>query len=321
MQPQSLARTELLLMPMLDLQRRLTEVGRIRLGATDETNGKRRPKKLDAWRLTSADRARIEAAANIFGGDVEPWDRQWQVFTEATDLPILLIPGQELSQWYELWNTPQGGGAVSCLRRCDGVREIMADAPCMCPADGEERRELAAKGRACKPTTRLSVVLPDVQGLGSWRMETHGYYAAVELAGAADILRRATEQGVLLPARLRLDQREARRAGQVRRFPVPVIEVDVTPTEVLAIAGGNEQRPTLPAAASPQAALPPATEPKHPITDAQRRKLFKTATDAGMDEAALRAFLLQRNGTESTAAIDKADLDALLGDIKATASA
>lgn len=217
-------------MPLLDLQRRLAEIGRIRIGDTVEQGGRKRPRKRDSFRLTSRDRTRLEAAQAIHGGDIREWNGQWELDTPAKELPVMLIPGQELSQWYELWS---GGG---CQRRCDGEHEVLSDGPCLCPP-ADERRDLAANGKACKPTTRLSVLLPDVPGIGCWRLETHGYYAAVELAGAAHVLQSATAQGVLLPARLRLDVRETRRGGQTRRFAVPTLEVDVAPTEVLAIAG------------------------------------------------------------------------------------
>jgi hypothetical protein len=235
----------------------------------------------------------------------------------------MLIPGQELSQDWEMWGAPSGGGAVSCLRRCDGYREIFSDGNCLCSANYDERRDLAAKGKACKPTTRLSVLLAHVEGIGCWRLETHGFYAAVELAGAAHILQRATEQGVLLAARLRLDQREARRAGQVRKFPVPVIEVDgITPTEMLAIAGGvSGSTAALPPA--PQQALPPAREPEpvEMIDAADRRKLFAAAKNAGLDESALRAIVEERIGSRSTSDIPKSLLDELLADIKSRKAA
>lgn len=299
-------------MPLLDLQRRLVEIGRIRLGEqVSAGSGRTRPAKRETWRLTSRDRTRLEAAQRTYGGELRPWGEQYELLSEATELAVMLIPGQELSQWYELWGSPSGGGAVSCLRRCDGLREILSDGPCLCPENGEERNGLAAKGKACKPTTRLSVLLPAVEGIGSWRMETHGYYAAVELAGASEILRRATAQGVLLPARLRLDQREARRAGQVRCFPVPVIEVDITPTEMLAIAGGKGGDSPSP----PTPALPPAREHK-PISDAQRRLLFREAKAAGLDEDALRYLLQRENGSGSTSEIHADDFNTLLAKVR-----
>ena len=158
---------------------------------------------------------------------VQPWGNapegsgpQWECTVTAPAIDVLVPPGQTYSQWMELW---RGGG---CVRRCDGRREMLTDSPCMCPDNPKERTALAAKGEACKPTTRLNVMLPKVPDIGVWRLETHSYYAAVELAGTADVLRKATEAGYPLPAQLRIDQRHVKRPGEGRKdFPVVALEL------------------------------------------------------------------------------------------------
>ena len=228
-------------MPLLDLQRRMRELGRIRTGlqVPTKTSGKSRPEKLETFRLTSPARDLLDAAAEIYGGDVRPWvspaGAEWELVTKADVLDIVIPPGQAMSQWWEMWS---GGG---CVRRCDGVTNVLADEPCACPSDPLERRTMAGKGDACKPTTRLNVILPALPDIGVWRLESHGYYAAVELAGTAEFLERATASGKLLPARLRLDQREQKRPGEpTRRFAVPVIELPQTRmAEFMGLAAGS----------------------------------------------------------------------------------
>ncbi len=217
-------------MTILNLQRRLVQVGRIRLGEQVEITKKdgskgTRPAKLENWRLTSRDEVRLRAAAKVFGGEVRPWEGrsgEFELYTETDSLPVLLMPGQAISQAYELWS---GGG---CKRRCDGETEQLSDSACLC--DPEQRE--------CKPHTRLNVLLPDVAGIGCWRLDTQGYYAATELTGTVDLLEMATVRGVLLPARLRIDQRSVLRDGQTRRFPVPTLDIDVRPLEMHAITQG-----------------------------------------------------------------------------------
>lgn len=209
-------------MTILNMQRRLVEVGRIRMG---EKNEKGNPTRLDNWKLTSRDEVRLQAAAKVFGGKVQAWEGHagsFELQTEVDALPILLMPGQAISQFYELWS---GGG---CKRRCDGDTEQLTDGPCLCDPDQRE----------CKPHTRISVLLPDVAGVGVWRLDTKGYYAATELTGTVDLLEMATTRGVLLPARLRIDQRAVLRDGQTRKFPVPTLDIDVRPLEMRAIAQG-----------------------------------------------------------------------------------
>ena len=233
----------------------MREAGRIRIGQQVATqNGKKRPAKLDRFRLTSADRRPLDAAAAIYGGTVVPWPdapvgEQFELVTETADLPIVMPPdGMAFSQWYEVWS--RGG----CQRRCDGVRDVIADRPCQC--DPEDRE--------CKPHTRLSVILADLPGIGLWRLDTQGYYAATELAGAVDLLQRAGAAGVLLPARLRLEQRQVVRGGKTVKFAVPAIEVDMT---IGALRSGELPRFTPESVAELDAPAPAAIEaPKGNVT-------------------------------------------------------
>jgi len=224
-------------MPIVDMQIRMRELGMIRTGnQVASGNGRRRPNKLETFRLTTPSRALIEAAQECYGGEVQPWEspagKEWELIIAVTSLPVVIPPGQQLSQWYELWT---GAG---CVRRCDGRTNVIAEGPCECPADATERRELAGKGEACKPTTRLNVILPDLPDLGVWRLESHGYYAAVELAGAAQFLAIASARGMNIPASLRLEQREKKVPGRpTNRYAVPVIEFTTTRIADLLAAG------------------------------------------------------------------------------------
>lgn len=226
---------------IIDLQRRLAEIGRIRIGQQVPTgNGKTRPEKLATFRLTTPDRARIERAAGLFGGRPAQWQapagKQWELIT-ATDVLDVIVPPSDMafSQHYELWS------AGGCQRRCDGRSESISDGPCVCdPA-----------ARDCDIHTRLSVMIRDLPGLGVWRIDTSGYYAAVELQGAVEVIRIAAGRGQMLPARLRLEQRQVKRPDQpVRRFAVPVLDIEVSPGQL--IGGGNGHQ-ALPAAAGPAA--------------------------------------------------------------------
>lgn len=249
-------------MAIIGLQRRIREVGRIRIGVqTDTRSGKRAPKKLDRFRFTSNDRSVIEAAASIYGGTAQAWDNngvnQWECISDATELRIALPPDTSdlaWSQYYEQW------GAGFCQKRCDGVRDTIRDRACDCDPEN----------RTCKPTSRLSVLLPDIAGLGLWRLESHGYYAAVELAGAIDLIQQMAGAHAVIPARLRLELREVRRLVNnkptVRKFAVPCIDLDVSIMGVRSIAlqvGGDPvlEAPETPALESGWAPVP---EPEVP---------------------------------------------------------
>ncbi len=224
-------------------------------------NGKSRPEKLDTFRLTSPDQVKVEAAAALYGGEVRPWKpndnsgQQWEVVTTVDRLPVRVPPGDPLHQAYEMWTSTR-------QRMCDGITERMKGTPCVCPADLMARKQ-AASGNppaACKPVTRLSLILADLPGLGVWQLSSTGDSAADELAATAELLLAAELQGVMLPATLRLEQREARGSGTLHRYAVPVLDVAASMVELesgtftpaAAITDGRD-RPALPQAPTPPA--------------------------------------------------------------------
>lgn len=213
-------------MPIIELQRRLAPAGRIRIGQQVESrSGKKHPAALETFRLTSPDRARIAEAAKLYGGAVTTWQSpsgrdDFEVITKADRLPVLVPPSAlAFSQWMEQWVS---GG---CKRRCDTVTEQISDQPCLCNPESP----------ACEPTTRLSLLLSEIRGMGLWRLDTTGWYAARELQGAVDILSLAAGKGgSMLPATLRLDRREIKRPDEpLKRFAVPVLDIDITPAQLM----------------------------------------------------------------------------------------
>ena len=242
---------------IIGLQRRVAEVGRLRIGQQVPTqSGKTRPAKLDTWRVTSPDKTKIEAVAQLYGGTPRPWLTQWEVITAATELPVIVPPtAMSFSQYYEMWS------AGGCIRRCDEAFETISQGPCLCDPTARE----------CDIHTRLSVFLRDVPGLGVYRLDTQGFYAASELSAAVQIIRVAASRGQMLPARLRLDQRTVKRHDQpTRHFVVPVLDINITPGALILgeLAAGPAEAPelsalpALPSVDEAQAAQPPAAPPQ-----------------------------------------------------------
>lgn len=225
-------------MPIKTLQRQQAQVGRIRIGQQVPTgnSSKTRPAKLDRFRFTTPSRGLADAVAAKYGGTVEAWQpdghaAEFEVISNATTLPVF-VPPNPVTQFYELWS---GAG---CIRRCDGETDTISGDPCKCPLDHLERGDLAAKGQACKATTRLKVMLPELPGIGVWRLDTHGFYAAIELPQTADFLGAVTDAGGYIRATLALEERIVKRPGVgIRRFLVPALHVDVTPEALMAGAG------------------------------------------------------------------------------------
>jgi hypothetical protein len=241
-------------MPILDIQRRGQQIGRIRIGqqvSTGQTkrdgSPKMRPTKLDTFRFTTASRAQADAIAELYGGTVREWEGQYEVITRQNAIGVTVPPrDQVVSQWYEMWT--KGG----CQRRCDSQHEQISNGPCQCPSDPQERARLARLNppEACKTSTRISVMIPDLPGLGVFRLDTGSYYAASEIGDSAELMQMARDRGIFLPAILRIEQRTRVAGGQTKKYPVPVLEVLATfrdiATGVIEAQGMAAQLPPAP---------------------------------------------------------------------------
>lgn len=252
-------------MPLLDLQRRGQQIGRIRIGEQVSTgkkdkdgNDKMRPSRLSTFRFTTQSRPTAEAIAELYGGTIRDWNGEFEVITKHNAIGVTVPPrDQVVSQWYEKWT------AGGCERRCDSRHEQITGGPCLCPhaEDLSDANEVAAKAleradmarenppRACKLVTRISVMIPDLPGLGVFRLDSGSYYAAVEIGDSAALMQMARDKGVFLPAVLRIEHRKRVAGGQTKKYPVPVLEVLTT---FRAIANGELQ------AGGIAAQLPPA---------------------------------------------------------------
>lgn len=218
---------------IIGLQRRMRQLGEIRIGhvidtgKVSEKTGKpiRYPGKLDKFRITSASRHTLEEIAKLYGGTVQAWipanggPSEWEVYTDTDRLPVIIPPANAVSQSFEMYK------GSKCVRRCDGRIETKNDQACMCDPEN----------RACQLTTRLNVMLRDVQGLGVWLLTSHGFYAAVELPPVVEFL--ASTNGYV-DAFLTMElKRVVLDDGKVAEFQVPKIDVAVTPAQLLAGQG------------------------------------------------------------------------------------
>ena len=228
-------------MPIITTQRRMAEHGRIRLGQKVATQRGTRPDKLDRFRFTSPNQGLIEQIAARYGGEARPWDNagkaEFEVVSDARSIPVIVVKGG-FSQWHELWT--KGG----LQHRCDGEKDP-AGTYCN-PEDPQHQAALE------KPTTRLSVMLSEIESLGVWRMESHGWNAAAELPSMAEL---AMVVGDLVPATLSLAERssiiETQKGPQTSRFVVPVLDLHVTKARLVELVGGPGGAPQITGAPAP----------------------------------------------------------------------
>jgi hypothetical protein len=205
------------------------------------------------------------------------------------------VPPQDVGerQYLEQWS----GGR--CTRRCDGEIELLTNQACICIATDDMR---------CKPKTRLSVMLRDIEGLGTWRIESNGWGTASTLPGTAQFL---MQHGGYVSATLYLQPRsrvtEVNGKPQTQNWMVPALEVEgITPGQLnggtngggSAAVGQGQQR----AVAEQQAPAISAPVEQAPLRDFVADIMAAETPDDVMALFNLAKSLGVPNPTEVTAA-------------------
>jgi len=230
-------------------------LGRIRLGDQQPTsNGQTRPSKLSKFRFTSVSEGYIRDLAELYGGEARTWDNHgipsWEVYSEAQVIPVIAVKGG-LSQWMEFWS---GGG---CIHRCDGEINVLTGDPCDLNEQVQVGKKKINPHAEAKPTTRLSVMLPELEAIGVWRLETHGWNAAAEIPAVAEL---AQFVGDLVPANLHLVERRSVKDGKTSRFVVPVLDLQIGTARLKEIVAAKSGATSAVAAAPERAAIEARTD-------------------------------------------------------------
>jgi hypothetical protein len=277
------------------LPQKATELGRIRIGDREPNKNKAgtHPHKLSEFRLTSASESRLKYAADLYGGEVTLWDDDWaphdeygrpihyELYTTTNHLKVWLPTFRAISLSYETWS------AAGCQRRCTGsvivdcpLQEALVGQPCLCPVDEYERADLAKEGKACLRILRLNVQLPDVPGIGVWRLETKGNNATAELMGTLAMLEQAGQAQTIIEGTLYLEQRVTKRPGKgegkgTLYYAVPVFDPQFTPRQIMTGARQSVAVPSLSVAAEhktlPEHMADIAPSPQE--TDSRRQRI------------------------------------------------
>lgn len=288
-----------------NLQRQAVELGRLRTGWSVPTqSGRNRPVKSETWIVSSHDRTRIQAAAEIWGGRVERWSPQgkgsdqWRVITEATTIEALFPSGDPLSQYNEMWT------AGGCARRCDGITEKLSNKPCICLDEYGDNWYLLGPQKVCRATSRIKVILPDLPGIGVWRAETHSFYAANEWPGVVDMILSGTGGQGVVPVGMRIEQRQRVAEGKTKSYPVVVVEVRATARQALTgTIPGTAISPVPPPHLAIEALRDYAEEARRAANADEAVKIYRAAEAAGHMTDELKSELIeigkQKRATET----------------------
>ena len=234
------------IVPIGGIARRLPQAGRIRLG---ERKGVM-PRSINTFRFTAPVRRLLEPVAEVHGGSIRPWSEgkagdRFELRSEANEIDVHLPP-HPLTEAYELYDPKRG-----FVRRCDsrecaaqrpgpeGMEQAMV--PCLCRSEGLLK---------CKYKMRLSVLLPQVETLGVWRLDTSSENARAEIPAVVETIVGLQGEG-FYRAKLRIENR----TSPGKNYNVPVLDPGVSLDTLLS---GATRVMALPG--SPPAALPTSGE-------------------------------------------------------------
>lgn len=258
--------------PMIPLDRtqhRLPEIGRLKLGVKTD----RAMKSITEWRFLSNDRDALADIAGLYGGEVRDykdpksdWTAEVLSTSAVIDVRLPVIgDGETANLCAERW----GGGGLEV--RCSGTEDPEAMMRWIKGPGGAEQAygpcECLAKGTmTCDPKLRVNFFLKGVRGFGVWRLETSSSNAIAEMRGLVEMLRQVQADGIL-EFQLALDPRHKVRAGETRRYVVPVVKV---PHTMEALASGQARMAgTLGAAAAAEIGPGPAAVTEAPALAAE----------------------------------------------------
>lgn len=227
------------IVPIGTSDRRLPQAGRIRTG--EKTNTRQGRKALDSFKFTTSKHGFLVPLAEKYGGTILPWNEpsspdKWQLVTEATEIDVV-VPPEPLTQSYELWDP-------DLKRRCNGITcTVLVGAP-----DDADYQDVdcicARKGvLECSYKLRLSVLLPEVQSLGTWRWDSGSKNARQEVPGMVEAIAVLQDRG-FYNAKLRLEQRRQPR----KVFNVLVLDTGVS---IGSLVAGDTRLGSLPVTPSP----------------------------------------------------------------------
>ena len=178
--------------------KRIPRIGKIYLGVKRSNGTKDYPSAVDYFVVRADGGNTSEDAARAFHEAYGPEPREITIAFPSDD-PENFMP-QYLASYHggggrsELWCKGDGLKA----RRMDGQGGYV-EMDCLyqdCPIYQQKK---------CKPLTRLLFLLPDVEGIGVWELDTTSYFSAQNLGSSVQLIRQLTRGRIaMIPLKLRL---------------------------------------------------------------------------------------------------------------------
>ena len=193
--------------------RRLPRLGKIRLGIkeTSQKSGNLYPKAVDYF-VCNADQSTPEAAAKGFH----------RVYGDKPRALDIMFPVEDRDQFFAQFYRRYGSGS-GLLCKGDGQSAMEID------KETGEIKEIEcnpvdcewANKKHCRPVGTLQFLLPKVNGLGAWQIDTSSYHSIVNLNSAIDFVRALTGSRIaMIPLKLIIRSKEVQVEGKKKTIYV-----------------------------------------------------------------------------------------------------
>ncbi|MER7922148.1 hypothetical protein ABTY96_03255 [Streptomyces sp. NPDC096057] len=207
-------------------------VGRFRSGRLVKNGTRDEPESLNEWRVTTGDPTVAAKIAELFGGEVEPWETDkednLQILTDAKSVQIVIEPDGVDASFKQFI---PGTGMV---HHCDGFKYLSPDEDkgevCRCPSLMAERKLRATQGRGPKPSVDVLFRLADAPDQGKFRFNS-GSWKLVDALGPlfADLDKHGNAESAVRASltikNVSYVPKKGPRAGQQISYNVPEIKI------------------------------------------------------------------------------------------------
>jgi hypothetical protein len=308
------------------IEPKLPEIGRIFKGGKKrdrEKDGKAYKimgEDLDYFRFEPSESTHNLPSPDGVGTLAEYLTRQYEELgSSPRTLPIQFLYAEAnknfAAEYNEAWQSV--GGVERCIRRCDGETQLLhlegktlSKEPIPCAAQGMSECPLK-----CKPTGRLSFILPQLKYPGRVVMTTHSIYDILEIQGNL-----ALYEGWELnkiPFQLCRTERTINRNvdGNIQAVKKWLCHLVIDPRFGQRLLESAPTRYLAELEGSPVVEVEVVDEPEF-LSPEQFRELGDAAKAAGLTGEEWGHYLRKRYPGKTRAEIPAGDLDQILGDLR-----
>ena len=212
---------------------RMPRAGKIHLGVkTKNLRGTEYPKAVDYFVVRPGETT-SEAASEAFK----------KVYGEKPKTIDIVFPTEEMERicsiYYKCYSGRKNGGMLMCkgsqgsatrVMKDGQMKEVSCPEPENCIYAGEEGK------KKCRRITSLQFMMPEVQELGVWQIDTSSFYGAQDIVSMIAFIKMVAGSIRFLPLKLSVEPKQINHEGKLTTIYHLKLTSDKGPNELKAIA-------------------------------------------------------------------------------------